>query len=132
MTYLDANVFVHAALNTGEKAFSCKNILLKVAEGRLAAATSALTWGELVWAVKRQSSHDFAKAAGAELLKIPNLKFLAVDSAVISEAQRLISEHNLDPRDAIHAASAIKHGIKEFVSDDTDFDAVAGIKRIRL
>ncbi len=130
--YIDANVFVFAALDSGEMASSCKDVILKIAEGKMTAATSVLTWDELVWVVRKYSTYDIAVKEGAELLKTPNLKFLPADFSVITEAQWLATEYKLKPRDAIHAASAIKNGIKDFVSDDPDFDAVKEIKRIKI
>ncbi len=38
----------------------------------------------------------------------------------------------LNPRDAIHCASAITKGLNVIVSDGADFDAVKEIKRIAI
>lgn len=132
MTYLDANVFVYAATGEESKAVPSQKILQKVAEGNMDAYTSILTWDELVWAVKKKLGNDYAKEEGIKFLAFPKLKLISADAAVIAEAQRLVAEHKLDPRDAIHAASAIKNGIKDFVSDDPDFDKIKEIKRIKI
>ncbi|HEY3128917.1 MAG TPA: PIN domain-containing protein [Acidobacteriota bacterium] len=40
-----------------------------------------------------------------------------------------VSLHHLKPRDAIHAASALSRGIREIVSEDSDFDAIKELQR---
>lgn len=132
MTYLDANVFIYAAMGAESKAVPAQKILQKVAEGDMDACTSTLTWDEIVWAVKKALGYNDAREEGIKFLAFPNLKLISADANIVAEAQRLITETKLKPRDAIHAASAIRHGIREFVSDDPDFDAVSEIKRIRL
>ena len=60
---------------------------------------------------------------------MPNLNLLDVDGTVVQEAYQLISQYRLNPRDAIHAASAIVNGITDMHSDDPDFDRIKAIKR---
>ena len=62
----------------------------------------------------------------------PNLKILLIDSEIVGYAQGLIEKYNLKPRDAIHAASAIKNQVKEIVSNDSDFDDMEELKRVHL
>ncbi|MEM2902098.1 MAG: type II toxin-antitoxin system VapC family toxin [Candidatus Bathyarchaeia archaeon] len=135
MRYIDSNVFIYPVIadeKTERKAFLARNILLKIAKGLLEAATSSLTWDELVWSVRRLLNLKVAAEEGEKFLRFPNLKLLSVDEKVVKEAQRLVKEYKLKPRDAIHSACAIQNGIKEIVSDDTDLDALKEAKRIRL
>jgi predicted nucleic acid-binding protein len=135
MKYVDSNVFIYSVVaeeKSERKASLSKKILLKVADGSLAAATSVLTWDELVWATRKFSGLENAIKEGKFFLEFPNLKILKVDSEVIKEAQKLVETYKLKPRDAIHAACAIKNNIKEIISDYPDFDKVKEIKRIKL
>lgn len=132
MTYLDANVFIYAAMGEESKAVPAQKILQQVADGDMDACTSTLTWDEIVWAVKKALGYGDAIEEGLKFLSLPHLKLISADATVVMEAQRIIAEYKLKPRDAIHAATALKNGIKEFVSDDPDFDSVSGIKRIKL
>lgn len=135
MIYLDSNVFIYYVISdekTEEKALLSKNILVKVAEGKLDAATSSVTWDEVVWSVKKISGSDIAKIEGKKFLEFPNLKILNVDANVIIEAQKVLEKYNLKPRDSIHAACAIKNNMRQIITDDPDFDKVAGLERILL
>ena len=105
---------------------------LKIAEGNLKSATASLTWDELDWIIRKVFGAKIAVEEGEKFLKFPNLRILAVDEKVIKEAQKLIKKYNLKPRDAIHAACALKNGIKRILSDDPDFDRVKEIKRVEL
>jgi len=51
-----------------------KNVLLKIAEGDLEAATASLTWDEFVWAVKKISGKQAAIKEGKKFLEFPNIK----------------------------------------------------------
>jgi predicted nucleic acid-binding protein len=53
-----------------------------------------------------------------------------VDLEIISRAQTLLEEHNLKPRDAIHAATAIRNGIDKILSYDEDFDTLPNLVRV--
>ncbi|PKP58327.1 MAG: hypothetical protein CVT88_07465 [Candidatus Altiarchaeales archaeon HGW-Altiarchaeales-1] len=45
------------------------------------------------------------------------------------QAYNLISEYKLDPRDAIHAACALIHGVYTIISEDDDFDRIKKFER---
>ncbi len=129
MLYLDSNVFVYAALNreaTGERA---RSLLREVQEGKLQATSSALTFDELVWAVKRYRGVGDAVDAGRAFLNMPSLKLVNVDGELLSSALELIIGYRLDPRDSIHAASALHAKAEAIVSTDEHFDKVKKIQR---
>ena len=135
MRYIDSNIFIYPIIadeRTEVKASSAKKLLLHIATGELDAVTSYLTWDEFVWVLKKFMHKDIAASEGRKFLAFPNLRFVEIDSTVIKRAQDLIEKYSIKPRDAIHAACALENGIREFVSDDPDFDEVTELKRIRL
>jgi len=132
MTYLDTNVFVYAAINNGHLGAKCRNILSKIAESKSEAFTSILTWDEFVYSIWKKENKEKAIAEGKLFLKLPNISFIGASYEIINKSQRIIEKYNLKPRDAIHAASAIISGMKEIISDDSDFDKVKELKRIKV
>jgi predicted nucleic acid-binding protein len=64
MRYLDANVFIYAALYEGEKGDKARKLIKKVREGEEAAFTSVLTFDEFFWIVKKERGFDSALEAG--------------------------------------------------------------------
>ena len=134
MIYIDANVFVHAILEPEDRqpGKNAALVMKKIANGELRAMTSFLTWDELLWALKRCLTYKLATDECRKFLNFPNLNFSKVDEAVINLAQDYVERYSLKPRDSIHAATAIMHGIKEIISDDPDFDVIKEIKRIPI
>lgn len=134
MIYLDSNIFVSAIINppTDQQASICKKILMKIISNEISAATSLLTWDEVIYVIKKTLGREIAIVEGKKFLIFPNLKFLKVDEDIIFQSQNLISKYQLNPRDAIHAATAIANNINEIISDDADFDQIKELKRIKL
>ena len=130
--YIDANIFVYSVLNFDERGEISRKILSKVIKNEIEACTSLLTWDEFIHALRKRLAKEDIIFEGKNFLKYPNLRFLRCDEDIILEAQKLFSNYKIKPRDAIHAATAIIHGVKEMVSDDPDFDVLKEIKRIKL
>lgn len=129
MLYLDANVFIYAALNRDDIGDRARSLLREVQRGKMPAASSALTFDELVWAVKRHRGFEDAITAGEAFLNMPNLRFVDVNGDLLSSALELIRRYQLDPRDSIHAASALSENAKTIVSADEHFDKIKEIRR---
>ncbi len=98
-----------------------KEYLLKPATGEIEACTSVLTWDEVVYVVRGR--------AGREKSSIPNLKVVPVDFRILQTAQELVEKFGPLPRDAIHAACAIRYTEGIIVSCDPDFDRVEELRR---
>ena len=135
MKYIDSNVFILPIVydtKVENKAESAKNILIKIADGDLNAATSFLTWDEIVWTVRKLMNPKIAAKEGEKFLQFPNLELLEVKKNVIDKAQGIVNKYGIKPRDAIHVASAIENGIKEIISDDSDMGKIKEITRVSL
>lgn len=128
MRYLDANVFLYAALGEGRKTEAAIRRLAAAAQE--GAITSALTVDEVVWSVWKTNSPELAAAEGRRLLSWPRLRVASVTPETLLLALDLMERPKpLKPRDAIHAATAIQAGVFTIVSDDKDFDRVPELTR---
>jgi uncharacterized protein len=135
MQYVDSNVFLYSALYSPDlepKARTAKEILQKIENKELSAATSTLTWDEVVWVATKLLGRTDGIAQGQKLLGFPNLEFINVDEGIIVQAQSLMDKYKLSPRDSIHVASALSRKATIIISDDEDFDQVKEIKRTPL
>lgn len=133
MKYIDSNIFILPIIYDPEsekRAKLAKGILIEIAEGNVKAATSFLTWDEIVWVVRKLVNKDIAIKEGEKFLQFPNLEMLEVKKNIIIKAQEIIKKYGTKPRDAIHAASAVENGIREIISDDPDLDAIKEITRV--
>jgi len=127
--YIDASVFVFAALNTENAGDEARSLLRDVQTGKLEATSSALTFVELVWAVKRNRTSEDAIASGEAFLNMPRLRLADVDGNILARALALMRKYRLDPRDSIHAASALTEGAELIISTDKHFDKIREIRR---
>jgi predicted nucleic acid-binding protein len=131
MIYLDANVFLSAILNREDEGEKARDLLQKLQKAEIVAATSALSFGEVFWIVRKHRGFISALKAAKTLLEIPNLTFLEVNDQTLWSAYNLAEKYRLDPRDAIHIACALDHAIFTIVSEDEHFDKVKEIKRTK-
>ena len=129
MIYVDASLFVFAALNTENVGDEARSLLRDVQTGKLEATSSALTFDELVWAVKRYRTSEDAIASGEAFLNMPRLRLVDVDGNILARALALMRKYQLDPRDSIHAASALAEGAELIISTDKHFDKIKEIRR---
>ena len=129
MKYFDSNFFIYAAIDRGKKGEWARNLLREIESGKESAVTSALTYDEFFWKVNREKGFKAALTATEALLEMPNLRFLEVDDEVIWKSFELIKNLELDPRDSIHAACALLHGVFTIVTEDKDFDRIGEINR---
>lgn len=130
MLYLDANVFCYAILYEGPKADGCRSVLQDMTAGRQPAVTASLTVDEVVWALQKERDRALALKEAARVLRLPNLEILEVGPGDLHHGLRLMDENEgLSPRDGIHAAVAIRHGVYTIVSEDEDFDEVSSLSR---
>jgi predicted nucleic acid-binding protein len=129
LLYLDSGVFIYAALNRQSLGNRARQLLQKVDDGSEDAASCALTFDELVWVVSKYRSREDALAAGDAFLALRNLAIFRVDQDLLFSASTLMRRYPLDPRAAIHAASAIIQRCSAMVSPDAHFDTLKEIRR---
>ncbi|MBT9138922.1 MAG: hypothetical protein DDT31_01501 [Syntrophomonadaceae bacterium] len=100
--------------------------------GKLSCAISCLVLDEVAWTVSKHRDFNTGMRVWSDILEIPNLKILSIDENIAVKAPSLIGKYKLRPRDAIHAALVVENAIGTIVSDDSDFDRVNEIQRVRL
>ena len=135
MQYVDSNIFLYSVLyspNLELKAKRAKEILQEIENKELSAATSTLTWDEVVWVVTKLLGRSDGITIGQKLLGFPNLEFISFDEVILTQAQSLMDKYKLSPRDSIHVASALSRKATIIISDDGDFDQIQEIKRTSL
>jgi len=127
--YFDSSVFVSAIVRKDQAMLAAQKLLFEAAEGKLEAVASVLAWDETVWETKRASGNEVSLGVGNRLLSLRGVEFVPVSQDTLYAAQRIREKYGLDPRDAIHAASAIENGCEQIISADKDFDRVKELRR---
>jgi predicted nucleic acid-binding protein len=130
LRFIDANVFLYANLDASSKGLAAAKLLEEVELGTQA-ITSSLVLDEIMWVVRKHNKallHEILE----DIYRFPNLTIVPVSAEAPLQAAKLMEKYNLKPRDAIHAATMHEHNTTVIVSDDSDFDRVKEIRRIRL
>jgi uncharacterized protein len=130
MKYLDANVFIYPVIDNDKRADFYKGIIYDVVSGKIKACTSVLTWDEIIHYLIKEKGKDFALAQSEKFLKLPNLDFVEASSFIIFKAHQIMKNHEINPRDAIHLATAISCNCQDIISEDKVFDKIKEVKRI--
>ena len=128
--YIDANLFIYAAIDKeiiGEKA---KKIISEIKEGKYKAYTATLTIDEFLWRVQKEIGRKLTAEAVNLFFILQNLELVNIDIDLIIKAVDIYKTENLDPRDAIHLAAMKQKNIVAIISSDPDFDKIKGISRI--
>ena len=127
MIYLDANIFLCATLNEGALGQKARALTAKIVKKQEIGYTSYLTWDEFVHTLRKLFGREAAVDQGEKFLNFLNLHFIPADETILSRAQQLIEQYTLDPRDAIHIATALVKQIPTIISNDSDFNKVKEI-----
>lgn len=127
--YVDTNVFVYAVGGGSRFREPCRAFLRAVATGQLDGETSAYALQEV--AHQRRRRGDASPTARAREVATMCAAIHPTDSEVVFDALELVERRaGLTVSDAIHAATALRHGLGIVVSADSDFDDVPGIERV--
>lgn len=70
------------------------------------------------------SGSQHLSASGENVPELSEPEYLAVRRTTILKAQELMEKYELKPRDALHAATALKNKLTTIASFDEDFDRV--------
>lgn len=117
MIYIDANIYINAAVNPEKTGSICRSILDAAEHGKLAAATSTLTFDEVLWKLRAVMDYGEAIQKVRAMTELP-IRLLAVDAKTLFGALDLAAFYRVKPRDAIHASSMKQQGIVKICSSD--------------
>ena len=128
--FLDTNVFLYAAGESHPEREACARVLRKVADGTLDATVNTEVVQEILYVLVRRGRRKEAVTLARHVTELfPDL--LPVTREDMLSACALIQRYpRLPARDAVHAATMLRHGLKHVISVDTDFDQVRELRRI--
>jgi len=129
LVYLDANIFVFAALAKDALGDASRRILANLRG--LDAKTCCLTIDELAWVVLRRVDNATAVKACKAVLALRDLDIVSVEYGDAWNMVESMEKIGLRPRDAVHLAVMKRLGEKTIITEDTHFEA-AKVKRISI
>ncbi len=127
--FLDANVFIYFRIDKGVLRERAKARLDSLVDGQLKATVSPLVLDEVLWIVWKHKGRETAIDFIEGLIFSFPIKYLDIPGNLMEIALPFISNYNLKPRDALHAATMQHHGLTHIISNDSDFDRVPWMTR---
>ena len=127
--FIDANIFVIAAIGKDRKAWACRNYLARVESGEQRATTSVLVLHEVLKSLENHTDREKAMAKAKRFATMQNLRVCEVTQGHFLDSLEFF-RLGLEPRDALHVAVALGNSVETILSYDKDFDAVKSIKRV--
>lgn len=121
-SFLNANDINHTFAN---------NIILKVNSGDLAVKFSSVSLIELQLIYKSKKIEYEFELDLVELQRIKNIEWALLDTISSLTAIHLRKKYNLSFFDSLHVGIAINLD-KQIISQDKEYDKIAGLKRIPL
>lgn len=129
--FIDANVFIIAALGRDARARRCQDFLRRVESGEQNAITSVLVLDEVLRAVTlRYDNREKSEAIVRKLAATPNLTVCDITLAHFLDSLPHVRSGALDPHDALHAAVMKAQGVSTILSYDKDFGKIKSVKRM--
>ncbi len=129
-TFLDTNIFLYAAGGPHPQRDACAAVLRKVAEGTLDATVNSEVIQEILYVLSRRGKREEAVTlAGHVAALFPDLLSVTRDD-VLETCNLIRRDPHLPVRDAVHAATMLRNGLRRIITVDPDFDRIPGIRRI--
>lgn len=128
--FLDTNVFLYAAGGSHLEREACTRILQRVADGSLDATVNTEVVQEILFVLTRRGRRHEALALARDVtLLFPDLLPVTRDD-ILSACNLLQQYSRLSVRDAVHAATMLRNGLRTVISVDSHFDLIPEIQRV--
>ena len=128
--FLDANIFIYAAGQPHPHKEPSLQFLRSLSQQGMEGITDAEVLQELLyrfWHLKRLT--DGVALVEQAVRLVPRV--LSVNKPDALLAATLLKQHpTIEPRDAIHAAVMLNHGLTTIFSYDQHFDRISGLNRV--
>lgn len=130
--FLDTNIFMYAAGREHPLKAPCVAILRRVAIEELEALTNAEVLQEILYRYSAIGEGERGLHLARLAVDQVGGEVLPITLADMQRAFDLVARYGttIKSRDAIHAATALNHGVKHIVSVDSHFDVIEGITRV--
>lgn len=128
--YWDTTTFFAWLANQADRADKCKRIVDWAERGEIEIVTSALTIAEVLWMNTRPGDLRLktgSRGPARDFFRHEYVVLVEVDRIIAENAQELVWDYGVPPKDAIHLASAIRARVKildTFDSDQLNLDGV--------
>jgi predicted nucleic acid-binding protein len=116
--YWDSDCFIGWLAAEPDKVDDCRTVIRAAERGELVIVTSSLSIAEVV----KLRHHEAIPPADAEqvrkFFRQPYIIVRELDRFLGEEAQSMVWDHGVDPKDAVHVATALRVGVEQLDTFD--------------
>lgn len=120
LIYWDSDAFLGYFQNESDKAELCNGTIERAKQGEILIVTSTLTIAEVLWMRNAPKITADKAEIVRKFFRRSNLRLRNVTRRISENAQDLVWNHAIRPKDAIHVATALDGGIPILETFDTD------------
>jgi predicted nucleic acid-binding protein len=125
--YWDSDAFLGWFNNDPGKAAKCAGVINRAETGEVLIVTSALTLAECLW-MRGQSKVPKDKARIVQgFFRRSYIRVVNVTRKIGEDAQLLVWDHGIKPKDAIHVATAVAFAVDALETFDGDLLKKSGL-----
>jgi hypothetical protein len=130
VVFIDSNIPMYLVGAAHPHKLAAARLLGRLVEEERRLVTDAEVLQEILHRYVAIGRRDAIQAAFDALLRVVDEVFV-IDREVVEHAQKIVmGSTRLSARDAVHAASMERHGVRDILTFDRGFDAHPGIARI--
>jgi predicted nucleic acid-binding protein len=110
LIYWDSDAFLGYLQNEPGKAAQCEGTLERARKGEVVIVTSSLTLAEVLWMKGAPRTTKQKAELVRQFFRKSYIRVVNVTRKIAEEAQELVWDHSIKPKDAIHVATAKAYG----------------------
>ena len=131
LVFIDTNIPMYAAGTPHPLREPSQRVIRAIASGQLNAVTDAEVFQEILYRYLHIGKREKGLQVFDHFRRIMLGRIFPIEDADVQHARELVERYPaLSPRDLIHLAVMLRHGIREIITADTGFDSVAEVRRI--
>lgn len=128
--FIDTNILIYAQGTAHKYKTPCQIIMRLIASDEIYSVTNSEVLQEILYRYSAMGKRRLGIQMVENTLSIIH-EVLPVERADIVLSMELLDKHkNINVRDAVHAATALRNGFKYILSVDRHFDKIKNLQRV--
>lgn len=119
--YWDSCAFLGWLKGEEDKRAECQSVLEEAVSGKIEIVTSTLTLAEVLWVKKPPPAQKIAKEDRGKVRAVFESEWLVLyelDRRIAERAQDVVWDHDVQPKDAVHVATALSAEVDQLETFD--------------
>ena len=129
--FIDVNIPMYAAGTDHFLREPCQRIMKAIASGKVDAVTDAEIFQEILYRYMHIGQREKGFTIFDLFGEVMRDRILPIENVDVKRARYLAEQYPyLSPRDLIHLAVMLRHGLTAIATADTGFDSIEAVRRI--